>query len=55
MPSQTDLLDTAALLSDLRREFSSVRTRGLSWRLEQLRGIERLCDEREAEIVAALA
>ena len=27
----------------------------MSWRLEQLRGIERLCDERETEIVAALA
>lgn len=55
MPSQTPPLDTTALMSDLRRAFDSGRTRGLSWRLEQLRGIERLCDEREPEIAAALA
>jgi aldehyde dehydrogenase (NAD+) len=55
MPSQTESLDTTAILSDLRREFNSGRTQALSWRLEQLRGIERLCDERESEIVAALA
>jgi aldehyde dehydrogenase (NAD+) len=55
MPSQTTSLDTTALLTDLRRVFGSGRTRGLSWRLEQLRGIERMCDEREPEIVAALS
>ena len=55
MPSQTESLDTTALLSDLRGVFGSGRTRGLTWRLEQLRGIERLCDERETEIAAALA
>jgi aldehyde dehydrogenase (NAD+) len=55
MPRRTESLDTAALLSDLRGVFATGRTRGLSWRLEQLRGIERLCDERETEIVAALA
>jgi aldehyde dehydrogenase (NAD+) len=55
MPSQTESLDTTALLSDLRGMFGSGRTRGLTWRLEQLRGIERLCDERETEIAAALA
>ena len=55
MPSQTTLFDTAGMLSDLRRVFGSGRTRRLSWRLEQLRGIERLCDDREAEITAALA
>jgi aldehyde dehydrogenase (NAD+) len=43
------------LIGDLRRAFATGRTRELSWRLEQLRGIERLCDERESEIVAALA
>jgi aldehyde dehydrogenase (NAD+) len=48
-------LDATALLGDLRGVFGTGRTRGLSWRLEQLRGIERLCDEREAEIAAALA
>jgi len=55
MPSRTASLDTTALLSDLRGVFASGRTRGLAWRLDQLRGIERLCDEREAEIAAALA
>jgi aldehyde dehydrogenase (NAD+) len=43
------------LIADLRKVFATGRTRELSWRLEQLHGIERMCDEREAEIVAALA
>lgn len=55
MLSQPDTLDVAAVLRNLRREFGSGRTRAASWRLEQLRGIERLCEEREAEIAAALA
>jgi aldehyde dehydrogenase (NAD+) len=55
MFSQTELLETRRLLTDLRGVFASGRTRGLSWRLEQLRGIERLCDERESDIAAALA
>jgi aldehyde dehydrogenase (NAD+) len=55
MPSQTESLSTTGLLGDLRRVFESGRTRALPWRLEQLRGIERLCDEREPDIVTALA
>jgi len=55
MPSQTESLDVTALLRNVRSEFGSGRTRALSWRLQQLRGIERLCEEREAEITAALA
>jgi hypothetical protein len=55
MPSQTQSLDTAALLGELRGVFGSGRIRELVWRLDQLRRIERLCDEREAEIAAALA
>jgi aldehyde dehydrogenase (NAD+) len=47
--------DGGQLLADLRRVFGTDRTRGLPWRLDQLRGIERLCDERETEIAAALA
>jgi len=35
--------------------FVGGRTRDPSWRIEQLRGIERLCDEREQEIAEALA
>jgi aldehyde dehydrogenase (NAD+) len=55
MPSQTESLDVTALLRNVRSEFGSGRTRALSWRLQQLRGIERLCEERDAEITAALA
>ncbi|PJE16037.1 aldehyde dehydrogenase family protein [Mycobacterium sp.] len=55
MARRTALSSTPALIADLRRVFATGRTRELSWRLEQLRGIERLCDEREADIVAALA
>jgi aldehyde dehydrogenase (NAD+) len=55
MPSQTESLETRELLTDLRGVFASGRTHGFSWRLEQLRGIERLCDERESDIAAALA
>jgi aldehyde dehydrogenase (NAD+) len=44
-----------AVLAGLRDVFATGRTRDLQWRLEQLRGIERLCDERESEIVEALA
>jgi hypothetical protein len=32
-------------LSTLRQVFSTGRTRDLNWRLAQLEGIERLCDE----------
>jgi aldehyde dehydrogenase (NAD+) len=49
------LSGTTELIADLRKVFATGRTRELSWRLEQLHGIERMCDEREAEIVAALA
>ena len=55
MTSRTETLDADELLGNLRGVFGIGRTRGLSWRLEQLRGIERLCEEREREIAAALA
>ncbi len=41
-------------LAELRQVFGTGRTRELSWRLAQLEAIERLCDEREADIAAAL-
>lgn len=47
--------DSDRLLGDLRRVFAGGRTRALSWRLQQLRGIERLVDECEAEFSRALA
>lgn len=43
------------MAAGLREVFATGRTRDLQWRLEQLRGIERLCDEREREIADALA
>ncbi|TAM65667.1 aldehyde dehydrogenase family protein [Mycobacterium sp.] len=46
---------SAGVLADLRRVFASGRTRPVDWRLEQLRGIERLVAEREPEIATALA
>jgi aldehyde dehydrogenase (NAD+) len=50
-----DTTGSAGVLTDLRRVFAAGRTRALEWRLEQLRAIERLVDEREPEIAAALA
>ncbi|AQT78115.1 aldehyde dehydrogenase family protein [Mycolicibacterium litorale] len=45
----------AGVLSEVRRVFNSGRTRSLAWRAEQLRAIERMCEEREPEIAEALA
>jgi aldehyde dehydrogenase (NAD+) len=47
--------DASALVTALRETFASRRTRDLDWRIRQLSGIERLLDEREDEIVEALA
>lgn len=41
--------------AELREVFATGRTRSLKWRLDQLAGIERLCDEQEPAIAAALA
>jgi aldehyde dehydrogenase (NAD+) len=53
--TQGAVLDSGRLLADVRRVFASGRTLSLRWRLDQLRGIERLVEEREPEIAAALA
>ncbi|MCI4673888.1 hypothetical protein [Candidatus Mycolicibacterium alkanivorans] len=42
------------VLADVRRVFTSGRTRPLVWRTGQLRTIERMCDEREPEIAEAI-
>jgi len=39
----------------LRRTFATGRTGSLEWRRQQLEGIERFCEEREAEIAEAIA
>jgi len=45
----------AGVVARLRRVHASGRTRPAQWRIEQLRGIERMLDEREDEITRALA
>jgi aldehyde dehydrogenase (NAD+) len=52
---RSTLSDSARLLAGLRGVFNTGRTRDLQWRLKQLRGIERLVEEGEAELAAALA
>lgn len=44
----------SSLLPALRRVFASGRTRSIAWRLGQLTAIERLCEENESAIAAAL-
>jgi aldehyde dehydrogenase (NAD+) len=43
-----------ALVSNLRKSFSSGKTRSLEWRLAQLKAIERLIDDNFQELVDAL-
>lgn len=45
----------ADVVAGLRATFSTGRTRGMAWRTQQLRNIERLVTEREQELAAALA
>ena len=44
----------AGVLTAVRTAVNTGRTRSVAWRAAQLRGIERLCEERESEICAAL-
>lgn len=53
-PADQAALADAFDLSEIRRVFATGRTRDLQWRLDQLEGIERLCDEREKDIAEAL-
>ncbi|MCB0946806.1 MAG: aldehyde dehydrogenase family protein, partial [Mycobacterium sp.] len=45
----------AGVLAEVRGVFNSGRTRSLQWRAEQLRAIEKMCEESEPEIAEALA
>ncbi|PTR28882.1 aldehyde dehydrogenase (NAD+) [Rhodococcus sp. OK519] len=47
--------EVADAVARLRTTHASRRTRSAQWRIEQLRGIERMLDEREDEIAQALA
>ncbi|HWJ82491.1 MAG TPA: aldehyde dehydrogenase family protein [Nocardioides sp.] len=51
-PTRADLAD---LLATLRQVHASGRTRSYEWRIRQLDGIARFCEEREDEIATALA
>jgi len=51
----TPPVDLGPIMERLRATFESGRTRPVEWRLGQLRAVERLCDEQEGEIAAALA
>jgi aldehyde dehydrogenase (NAD+) len=51
----TGTTQVADEMKRLRRTFASGRTRSLEWRRQQLEGIERFCEEREAEIAEAIA
>jgi aldehyde dehydrogenase (NAD+) len=46
--------DVARTVAGLRATFASGRTQNTAWRIRQLRAIERMLDEREHQIVAAL-
>lgn len=48
-------VDPVAEVARLRATFAGGRTRDRSWRLAQLRGLERMLAERESEFAAALA
>jgi len=49
--SRTEFTD---LIATLRQVYASGRTRGLDWRMRQLDGLARLCEEREKELVGAI-
>ncbi len=46
--------ELADMIATLRQVHASGRTRGLDWRLRQLDGLARLCEEREQELVGAI-
>ena len=54
MTSPATTLASTDSLTLVRRAFQQDRTHRRAWRREQLRGIERLCDEQESEIAASL-
>ena len=47
--------DAAEVIGALRATYATGRTRSLEWRLQQLQGLLRFCEEREADMAAALA
>ena len=53
--SPSEEFDVAAVAAQLQKVFAGGRTRNADWRIRQIEGIERFLDEREPEIVSALA
>ena len=51
----TPELDAPALVGQLRKAFATGRTRSIEWRREQLRAMRRMLEEREPELIEALA
>lgn len=51
----TESANAVAAVAGLRARFATGRTKDAGWRVRQLRAIERMLDEREHEIAAALA
>lgn len=55
MQSPSGEVDVATTVARLREVYAGGRTRNADWRIHQIQGIERFLEERETEIVAALA
>jgi aldehyde dehydrogenase (NAD+) len=47
--------DAARIIANLRGTFATGKTRPIEWRLNQLQGLVRFCEEREADMAKALA
>jgi acyl-CoA reductase-like NAD-dependent aldehyde dehydrogenase len=54
MATDVPLVDAAQLLGELRRTFSSGRTKSEKWRSQQLRALMKMVTEQEKEISKAL-
>jgi acyl-CoA reductase-like NAD-dependent aldehyde dehydrogenase len=54
MATDVPLVDAAQLLGELRRTFSSGRTKSEKWRSQQLRALLKMVTEQEKEICKAL-
>ena len=49
-----DIESAASLVKELRGSFNSGKTKSYEWRITQLKGIGKMIDEREKEILEAL-
>lgn len=49
-----DASDASLLVGELRNIFKSGRTKSYDWRISQLKGIEKMIEERENDVIEAL-